>query len=247
MASLSACLRYFYVWHDSCTSFCMVASVSCRVELRMLTSKLVALCVCPALLVPPVVLAVHKPARHAVARILHRAADRLDQHRPPPAPVVADVPCTPTFADAGTARDFVGNEQPGGRGADAMGSPDQLAGVQSGYLSEPNGKSGGGFGGPDRSYGGGGAIAPGPAPVPVVPGDGSPVVPLPPLGPDLPSSTVPGSDIPVSGVPEPESWALMLLGFGMVGGAVRWRIVASARRSAATAVPFVASREASAI
>ena len=166
----------------------------------MLNSKLVAMCICPALLVPPAVLAVHKPARHATARLLHRAAARLDP-APAPSAVIAP-PCTPTFASSADASGPSGLDAPvnlGPFGSSAAGVPAGLsatAGASDTFAS---------FGG---SGGGGGSLQGVLAP---------PVSNLPGITPDT------GTTGPVSGVPEPESWALMIIGFGLSGSALRWR------------------------
>ena len=66
--------------------------------------------------------------------------------------------------------------------------------------------------------GGGGVIIPPPATI--VPPPGTPGVPVTP--PDTPGS--PGTP---SGVPEPASWAMMILGFALVGGALRRKALAA--------------------
>lgn len=80
-----------------------------QLDIGMLKAKLLAMCVCPAVLAPPAILAVHRPARHAVSHLLQRTAHRLDARipavvpAPKPAIQYASAPCAPTIADAGGA------------------------------------------------------------------------------------------------------------------------------------------------
>ncbi|MGI4878892.1 MAG: hypothetical protein ACRYG4_15545 [Janthinobacterium lividum] len=155
----------------------------------MIKSKLLAMCVCPALLAPPVVLATNKPARHAVAHMLHRAANHLDGPRARSVPAVqyAALPCAPTFAGTGNGLEFAGGPAVGGAALPLGGAlPQQLAsadglpmprfGAPGGGLGRPLGGGGSGGGG----SGGGGGGAPG--------GNG-------------PGGTAPGGDSPGGGTP----------------------------------------------
>ena len=91
----------------------------------MLKAKIAALCVCPALVAPPVIVAVHKPARHAVAHLLQRAANRLDGTPAPVAPPIqyANLPCAPTLADAGGGGGGEGVPTIGGLGLSSFAGP----------------------------------------------------------------------------------------------------------------------------
>ena len=214
----------------------------CLVELRMLTSKLVALCVCPALLAPPVVLAVHKPARHAVARILHRAANRLDHGPAVHSAPVAAVPCQPTFGEAGGG--LPGSDQLGGDVPIGFGSPSDAGGTATGFgYSSSLSSQGSGYatasggGGLGAGLGSNSASSPGssngsnPGSVALLPPGSS-------LQPSLPGEI----DVPVSGVPEPESWALMIVGFGLVGSAVRWRTISHLKKRASLSTTAIGGR-----
>lgn len=74
------------------------------------------------------------------------------------------------------------------------------------------GGGGGGFiiappgGGSGGSPGGGGVIPPGPAPTPIAT-----------------ASPTPTPTPPVSAVPEPATWLMLIIGFGLLGGALRQR------------------------
>ena len=56
---------------------------------------------------------------------------------------------------------------------------------------------------------------------PVIPPVGPPDVPPPPVVPPVIPPVIPPVVPPVGAVPEPGAWALMLIGFGAVGGALR--------------------------
>ncbi|QYE35162.1 hypothetical protein KZX46_03890 [Polymorphobacter sp. PAMC 29334] len=208
----------------------------------MLKAKIVALCVCPAVVAPPVIVAVHKPARHAVAHLLQRAANRLDG-APAAAPVApalqyANVPCAPTLADS----------SPGGGGdgvVPAIGGIGltSLAGLESGPFgnaSRPgNGfgySTGGGGGGFIPAGGtGGGGISGGGTPgsgIPGggIPGGGTPGSGIPGGGPGTVSTLPPPVSPPITGpgigagsVPDPETWALLVAGFTVVGIGMRYK------------------------
>ncbi|MGI4877839.1 MAG: PEPxxWA-CTERM sorting domain-containing protein [Janthinobacterium lividum] len=216
----------------------------------MLKAKLLALCVCPALLTPPAILAVNRPARHAVAHVLHRAADRLD-HKPAARPAIvapaeyASLPCSPILAagDGGLlpAGPGLAGLTPGG-----LPLPDLTRVADSGSLFPvgyygSSGAGGGGFG-PAGGGGGsapGGGTSPGGGTTPGGPGspsDTSPpsVTPTSPIGggstplPPETGGTPPIGSVPGSGgtsngtVPEPAAWALMIIGFGAIGGIFRF-------------------------
>ncbi|MBV8973339.1 MAG: hypothetical protein JO290_13730 [Sphingomonadaceae bacterium] len=198
----------------------------------MLKAKAIALCVCPLVAAPPAVIAVHTPSRHAVAHLLHRAADRLDHAAPRPAvvaPASRALPCAPSLASAGGSLPVVGGDLIGGLGeplptlasADAPGRGDTLATAP--YVREPY------AGVPYSGYGigGGGMVGPGGGPtgIPGTPAEG-------PRGRTLGGSGNPGTGIvPVgtgmSSAPEPAAWAFLATGFGLVGLAARARLRAT--------------------
>ncbi len=145
--------------------------------MAMIKAKALAMCVCPVVAAPPTVLAVHPPARHAVARILHHAANRLDRHpepaSPPPAtaaPAVA-LACGPPVGggsgmsalaggdDAGTSLTVALSTQNPGDGPTTATPISNAASTYAG---------GGSGGGPYRGSGGGGGgfSGGGSAPVP---------------------------------------------------------------------------------
>lgn len=126
-------------------------------------------------------------------------------------------------------------------GAPALGAPG--AGWPIGF-GGPGGPGGGGFGGGGGGGGGGGQppggggetpvppveppVGPPVPPVgPPVPPVGPPVVPLIPPGPPIPPVTpeppvvTPPVIPPVSAVPEPATWAMMIIGFFGLGAAIR--------------------------
>ncbi len=128
----------------------------------MLKAKVLAMCVCPTLAVPPAVIAVHAPARHAVAHLLHRAAHRLDRAEPVPAVAAtpaAALPCAPSLAAAGGggALPVVGGSSIGGTGEAGLilAATGEAASPGLGFSGGDNGYSGGGFGGGGGGGGGG--------------------------------------------------------------------------------------------
>ncbi len=200
----------------------------------MLKAKLVALCVCPAVLAPPAIVAVHRPTRHAVAHLLQRAAHRLD-HGVPAALSLAAAPdakvsCIPTLADAAGSGDvptiggvglvslvpadgaILGDASRGGNGPGSGG----------GFF--PGGGGGGGASG--GGFGGGGGVSTN------MPGITTSAV----LTPVSIGSTVSGNvgGLPPSvgstmgSVPEPGTWALLVTGFGVVGVGLRYKRIAVA-------------------
>ena len=197
----------------------------------MLKAKLLAMCVCPALLTPPAILAVHKPARHAVAHLLHRAAEHLDQAPPP---MVAAVDCLPVVA-GGVAPEGV---PPVGEIALPAGLAAPVGGYSGSsalYPATYTGGPGGGFvGGGPGSFGGGGGGGGGGG---VTPGTISSSLPNTGTSSSMPEGTSPptpktsGTPVtslstPSATVPEPAAWLLMVIGFGAVGVAVRTRQLA---------------------
>lgn len=204
----------------------------------MLKAKALAMCVCPVLAAPPAVLAVHAPARHAVAHMLHRAARHLDP-APERAPAIAAapvaLPCAPSLAGTGGGLPVVGGAMiggiPEGSAAAALAASD-ASGYAGRYGSSSGGYGGyGGGGGGGGGYGGGSgdsggigggapAMTPVSAPVPVTP----PGVPLPGSGMGtLPAGLPTTTGSAVSGAPEPAAWAFMVVGFGLVGALTRGR------------------------
>lgn len=84
---------------------------------------------------------------------------------------------------------------------------------------------------PPGGGGGGGVL-----PLPGTPGGGTPGTPGNP-GPPTPPVVDPGTGTPPTGVPEPSSWALMILGFGAIATALRRRVrVAPSRTGRRSAV-----------
>ena len=132
----------------------------------MIKAKILAMCVCPAIAAPPAIIAVHAPARHAVAHLLHRAAHRLDRSEPGPAaaaaPVAVAAACAPVVATGGSGgtAPLVGGSLIGGAGGDAGlvlasagGAPFEgstgvgdYGGGGGGYIGGGGGASGGGGG-----------------------------------------------------------------------------------------------------
>lgn len=171
------------------------------------------MCVCPVAVAPPAILALHAPARHAVARIMHRAANRLDhkadavgEYRP-----VAELPCAPSIA-GGTGLPVSGGDVIGDIGGDG-----QLAAVplvpttlaSNGYADR---NERGGYGVGIGGIGGGGFIGGGGG------GEGGDArqPPAPLTHQALPVSAV-------SGAPEPAAWVFLVTGFGLVGAIARRR------------------------
>ena len=134
---------------------------------------------------------------------------------PPPAadiPPVADIPTTATpdtpleFADLG-GPDFLGGPFGPGGGIGGGGG-----GGGGGVIT--GGGGGGGGGGP-----GGGPTGPGPS-GPIGPGP----TPPPVTGPSGPTTVVPPPPPSgVSAVPEPSTWAMLLVGISLTGGMMRRR------------------------
>lgn len=211
----------------------------------MIKAKLLAMCVCPALAAPPTILAVSPPARHAVAHVLHRAANRLDHHSPSAAaaPPPAALSCTPSLTAADGGLPVVGSEgggSLGGLGGGLAGIGDTPGGQSGGESGFADGYGGGGGGGFGIGVGGGGL--PGPmSSGTLVAGGGSPSAPAGPPAPGVPVVPVTfplHAPLPVSGpagptstAPEPAAWLLMVAGFGVVGGVVRLKRSSSPGRS----------------
>lgn len=194
----------------------------------MIKAKLLALCVCPVLATPPAILAVNRPARHAVAHLLHHAANRLDGHLPTPVapPALAAAECAPLVtASSGGG----GLAAPGGIGGSGGGfapgiglgangaAPDAASPIGGGGFS-----GGGGFGGGGGGGSGGGGSGGGGSGVPIA-GGGT----LPGSTPTFPGTPLPsppaGSTTAMGSVPDPAIWAMMVAGFGVVGVSLRYR------------------------
>jgi len=188
----------------------------------MLKAKLVALCVCPAVLAPPAIVAVHRPTRHAVAHLLQRAAHRLDNGVPAasPAPAqYANIPCAPTFADtAGTGVPTIG-----GVGLATLLPPDGAIYGDASRAGSGSGGGGGFFlgGGGGGAGGGGGGGVPGAT-------SGAILTPVTTAPTDTAGGVI-GAPPSVGGtmgsVPEPGTWALLVIGFGVVGVGLRYKRV----------------------
>lgn len=202
----------------------------------MLKAKLLAMCVCPAVLAPPTILAVHRPARHAVANLLQRAAHRLDDRVPAaiPAPATlqyANIPCAPTLAEA------AGSDVPviSGVGLARLSPADQaiygdaaLPGSGLGGGGFFLGGGGGGGGGGTGGGGGGGGSGPGSSTNPVLtPVSTTPSTPLPSIGGSI-GLVPPSVGGTMGSVPEPATWALLVTGFGVVGAGLRYKRVVTA-------------------
>lgn len=193
----------------------------------MLKTKLLALCMCPAVLAPPAILAVHQPARHAVAHLLQRAAHRLDDHVPAieaPGPSIryAEIPCAPTLAEAGGA----GGSRLALDGFFASLLPTN--GLVYGDASRYG--SGIGFGGGVLGIGagiggGGGGVTGSFSPI-GTPGTPPTVATLRPG--DQTIATRPSRVGPTASVPDPSTWALLMTGFGAVGLGLRYKRVFTA-------------------
>ena len=207
----------------------------------MLKAKLLAMCVCPVLATPPAILAVHLPARHAVAHLLRRVAHRLDASAKPDTPAAVAVPCTPVVAGGGAVPVGGLGDLAGGTGIVPVWSPTLAGSPISGYTGVDNFGGGnvggggytggnvgdgGGFGGPSGGPSGpaggssGGAISP--VSPPGLPVPGTPTAGLLPIGPVT----------QISGAPEPTTWLFLVVGFGLVGALVR-----TTRRPMAAAGP----------
>lgn len=174
----------------------------------MISAKLAALCLCPALVATPAVIATHPKARHAIAHILHRAADGLEAPAAAAPVRFASAPCAPSFGtaplSAGLVAPISSTVEASAFGVDALPIPIANLGgsdVSRMTLFNPSGgigSSGGGIGG--GGIGGSGA------------GSGS-------------SGVAP---TPVAGVTEPQNWALLVTGFGATGMLLRARRTAAA-------------------
>lgn len=182
----------------------------------MLKAKVLAMCVCPAAVAPPAILAFHPPARHAVAHALHNAANHLDNR--PTATAAAAAPCLPALAGGVPGDGLLGGGPVGfvPVPAQALAAPAVLpAAITSQPTFASNGAYIGGGGGYVGGYASGGGYVGGET------GGGGPGTgagggagPLPPAG---------GSA--VSGAPEPAAWVFLVIGFGLVGAIARWRPV----------------------
>jgi len=225
----------------------------------MISAKAAALCLCPAV-AAPTVLATQPAVRHAVAHVMHRAADRLDHSRPAHS-VVSKAPiCTPapgalpaSAATAGAPETPVASG--GGQGtagldpaaaATATGitapaaftaaaaSLAALRGDARGFGSGIGAGTGGALSGSGAPTA---AATAAPEPSAGQPGVAQPVVPQPVVAlPVVAQPIVALTPEPIAstaGVPEPESWALLVIGFAVTGVAFRARRTAIAARRAA--------------
>ncbi len=193
----------------------------------MLKAKVLAMCVCPAAVAPPAIIAFHPPARHAVAHLLHRAANRLDHPRV--AAVALPSACLP-IAGGVPAIGGPGEAPAGGIALAALGPTPLLASALPaapgvGIADVGPGGYGGGYSGGGGGYvsgggyvgggGGGGGIG-GDVGTPPIRGGEATVAP--------PTNVSPAGGAPgVSGTPEPGTWLLFVGGFGLVGVMARRR------------------------
>ena len=185
----------------------------------MIRAKVLAMCVCPAAVVPPTILAVSPPARHAFAHALHHAANRLDHKALPYAEqrLATALPCAPSIVAGRTGLPVTGGDVIGGTGAALASSPpaDTPSIFAANDSANRFGYGVGGYGGGIGGYGGGGGYSGGGA------GDGSqPPTPLTHLVLPPPA---------VSGAPEPAAWMFLVVGFGLIGAIGRRRPPVSAR------------------
>ncbi len=167
----------------------------------MFSAKMAALCLCPALVATPAVIATHPKMRHAVAHFVHRAADRID-----PPVIAAAEPighCPASYASEG----------PGGQGSSTPAGLTGLAPQDLSALQGAGAPIGGGYSGF-----GTGAGSFGSSPVSGIGGSG--LAPPAPTGPDNGIVTTP--TIP-DGVTEPQNWALLVTGFAVTGMLLRGR------------------------
>ena len=186
----------------------------------MIRSKLLVMCVCPALAAPPAILALSPPARHAMAHVLHRAANHLDHHETPVPGQrqFAIVPCAPSLAAADYGLPVVssGSGDIGGIGGphlfSSLGDTADSSGPGQATL-----RSGGYAGGGGGYIGEGGGGSPGLTSGPTI--SGVSVLPVTFTIPGLQLISNPSNS--ASPTPEPAAWLLMVAGFGIVGCAVR--------------------------
>ncbi len=178
----------------------------------MISAKLAALCLCPALVATPAVIATHPKARHAVAHLLHRAADRLEMPHQTSPTQFASAPCLPGAIAGGLSSGIAAPVSSFAAGSAlgisivptpvaAMGGSDApgLTAFNPGSGGGGVAGGGGGFGGFGVGSGGGGG------------GGSSPGI----------------TPTPVAGVTEPHSWALLITGFGATGIMLRGRRAAA--------------------
>ena len=185
----------------------------------MIRAKVLAMCVCPAAVVPPTILAVSPPARHAFAHMLHHAANRLDHKAPHGEQRLASaLPCAPSIVAGGTGLPVTGGDVIGGTGAALASSPpaDTPSIFAANDSANRFGYGVGGYGGGIGAYGGGSGYSGGGA------GDGR----QPPIQLTHQVLVPPA----VSGAPEPAAWMFLVVGFGLIGAIGRRRPPVSARR-----------------
>lgn len=165
----------------------------------MISGKLAALCLCPALVATPAVIATHPKMRHAVAHIMHRAADRLE------APVIAAaepiVHCPSRYAD----------DSPGGNGP----SSEPSAGLSSLLSQDMSALQNTPF----LTQAGSSFASAGPgfssSPVSGIGGPGFGTVPADNVPDNGPGVVTPPTQ--AEGVTEPQNWALLVTGFAVTG------------------------------
>lgn len=168
----------------------------------MFSAKMAALCLCPALVATPAVIATHPKMRHAVAHFVHRAADRID----PPAIASAEPlgHCPASYASEGPV-------------GQSNSSPAGLAGLVPQDLSawHPGGTPlEGGF----TDFG------PGASNFSTSPGSGIGGATLTsPPGPGGPANGIVAPTAIPEGVTEPQNWALLVTGFAATGLLLRSR------------------------
>lgn len=178
-----------------------------------------ALCVCPALVATPAVIATQPKARHAVAHVLHRAADRLEtphaEHSAAPVPICPAVSAAPGGIAAAPALPLSGDPA-------ALATP--VPGLASPQAA-PDGFIASSFGGPVLGIASGRPGNIGSPPEGGITAIGTtPSTLATPVAAINPVTTAD----PQAGVPEPESWALLVSGFAVTGLLLRAR-----RRTAA--------------
>jgi hypothetical protein len=90
------------------------------------SAKLIALCVCPVVAAPPAIMLASPPARHHVARALHKVANHIEPQREEPAPCGPEVASAPLPAALGAVApspEFASDPQPVTAATSAMSTP----------------------------------------------------------------------------------------------------------------------------
>ena len=172
----------------------------------MIPAKIAALCLCPALVASPAIIATQPKVRHVVAHFMKRAADRLEAPTPVLAARPKSVACLPADSPISLSQNIAPlsqlSQETGLRDILAVATAGPLGGRNVHELSSFTAGSGIGNDGVGTGYTGGssGGSAGG------TPGQ----IPIPISG-------------PLPGVTEPQNWALLVIGFGTTGMVLRAR------------------------